>query len=175
MLFTSNSKTKHKSEYIITRVLNAPRARVFEAFTKPEQMAQWWGPKGYKMRSIKSNIREGGLFLYSITSPEGLEIFATFSYKEIVSPDRLTFILSFCDEDGEIVRYPLRTNWPLKVLNTLTFIETEGKTILTLHAIPINSNAEENRLFRSNFSSMDNGFNGTFDQLETYLSTSINV
>ena len=59
--------------------------------------------------------------------------------------------------------------WPLQVLNTLTFEEHDGKTTMTLRGAPEGATAEERELFRSLFGSMQQGFGGTFDQLETYL------
>jgi uncharacterized protein YndB with AHSA1/START domain len=92
-----------------------------------------------------------------------------FVYREIVAPERIVFINSFSDEDGNITRAPFSSTWPLEVLNTLTLSEHEGKTTLTLRGGPINATEEERKTFEAGFDSMRQGFTGTFDQLADYL------
>jgi hypothetical protein len=60
--------------------------------------------------------------------------------------------------------------WPLEVLNTITFSEHEGKTILTISGGPINASAEERKTYDDSHAGMQQGFKGTFDQLDEYLS-----
>ena len=92
-----------------------------------------------------------------------------FVYREIEAPARIVFVSSFSDEAGNITRAPFHANWPLEVLNTIAFSEHEGKTTLTLTALPLNATDEEGRTFEGGFESMQQGFGGTFDGLQDYL------
>ena len=65
----------------------------------------------------------------------------------------------------------MSATWPLEVLNTTTLIEENGKTTLTMHGVPINATEEERKTFQEGRGSMQQGFKGTLDQLDTYLAT----
>lgn len=92
-----------------------------------------------------------------------------FIYREIVVPERIVWINSFSDEQGELTRHPGGPRWPLQMLNTTTFREDAGKTILTLCSVAHAATDEERRTFADGFKSMTMGFGGTFDQLAEYL------
>ncbi len=94
-----------------------------------------------------------------------------FNYREIVAPERLVFILSFADAHGIITGYPGKTDWPLEVLHTLTFVEHDGKTTLTMHGIPIKATEVERSTFQAGHDGMRQGFGGTLGQLAQYLAT----
>lgn len=160
-----------KGELLIIRVLNAPRELVFKTFTDPAHLEHWWGPKGLKTRVLKFDLRPGGIFHYSMESPDGNIMWGRFIYKEIVAPEKIIFINSFSDEQGNLVPVPFSKTWPKEMLNTWTLTEHAGKTTLTLRSIPINASAEEHNTFEEGFDSMRQGFGGTFDQLDEYLAT----
>jgi uncharacterized protein YndB with AHSA1/START domain len=156
-------------EFIITRIFDAPRELVFKAWTESEHLKHWWGPKGFTFGVSKLDFRPGGIFHYSMRSPDGHEMWGKFVYREIVVPEKIVFINSFSDEEGNTVRAPFSPTWPLEVLNTLTLSENEGKTTLTLRGGPINATEEERKTYEAGFESMKQGFGGTFDQLADYL------
>ncbi len=157
------------SEFVITRVFDVPRELVFKAWTEPERLKHWWGPRGFTMRSCKLDLRPGGVFHYSMQSPDGREMWGKFVYREIVAPERLVFVVSFTDEEGNPVRHPMSPTWPLEVLNTMTLSEHDGKTMLTVYGVPINATKEERKTFQAGRDSMRQGFTGTLDQLTDYL------
>ncbi|MFC4766492.1 SRPBCC domain-containing protein [Effusibacillus consociatus] len=159
-------------ELVITRTFDAPRELVFKAFTQSEHLQHWWGPKGFTMNVAKLDLRPGGIFQYSMRSPEGHEMWGKFVYREIAEPEKLVYVSSFSDAEGNTVRAPfssISSTWPLEVLNMLTFTEHEGKTTLTMRGGPINATEEEIKTFESMLESMQQGFAGTFDQLADYL------
>jgi len=159
-------------DFTISRTFEAPRARVWAAWSDPQALAQWWGPKGSKIRVITLDFRPGGMFHYAMSYQPGHEMYGRFIFREIVAPERLVFINSFSDPNGGITRAPfpqLEDKWPLEVLNTMTLTEHGGKTTLALRGGPINVTEEERRVFASMHDSMRQGFGGTFDQLDTYL------
>lgn len=157
-------------EFTISRVFNAPRDRVWNAWTQAESLAEWWGPKGCKIQIFKLDFRPGGVFHYSMKFSNGPEMFGRFAYREIAAPERIVFVSSFADAEGKITRAPFFDGgWPLEVLNVVTFTEQAGKTTLALRGGPINATAAEHKQFVANFASMQQGFGGTFDQLDAYL------
>ena len=109
------------------------------------------------------------MFLYCMRAANGIEMWGRFVYREIVPPERMVFVISFSDEDGNIVRSPFSAEWPLEILNTLTLTEHGGRTTLTLHSRPIDAIAEERAAFKAGHPSMQQGFKGTFDKLAEYL------
>jgi uncharacterized protein YndB with AHSA1/START domain len=150
-------------------VLDAPRDLVWKAWTDAERLAQWWGPKGCKVRVVKLDLRPGGIFHYAMQFKTGQETFGRFIYREIAPPERLVFVNSFSDAAGGITRAPFNQNWPFEVLNNLTLTEQAGKTTLTLRGGPITASEEERKTFAGMFDSMRQGFGGTFDQLAEHL------
>jgi len=168
---TSNDSTPppDERELVITRVVNAPRELVWKAFTEAERLAKWWGPAGYTMRVSALDFRTGGLFLYSQRSPDGQLMWGRFVFGDIQAPERLTFVSSFSDADGNMTRAPFSTTWPLEILNVATFDEAEGKTTLTLRGGPINATAEEREMFWMAQESVERCLAGTLDQLDDYL------
>ena len=64
-------KVKQVEEFVVQRLFNAPRKLVFKAFTEADGLAQWWGPKGSKLKVLQLDIRPGGLFHYSFQYPNG--------------------------------------------------------------------------------------------------------
>ena len=157
----------------ISRVFDAPPARIWKAWTDPEQLAKWWGPKGFTMLTRKLDLRPGGLFHYAMKGPEGHPMGGTmwgrFVYVEIIPEKKAIFINSFSDEKSGIARHPMAPTWPLEMFNIMTLDERDGKTVLTLRGAPIRATAEERETYRKGFERMRGGFGGTFDQLAAYL------
>lgn len=168
----SEKNTTHKStesELVITRTFDAPRELVFKVWTDPEHLQHWWGPKGFTFGVSKFDLRPSGIFHYSTTSPKGHKTWGKFVYQEIVVPEKIVFINSFSDEEGNTVRAPFNPNWPLEVFNTITLSESEGKTTLTLRGGPINTTEEELKLYAEELKSIKQGFAGSLDRLADYL------
>jgi uncharacterized protein YndB with AHSA1/START domain len=81
-------------EITITRVFDAPRERVWQAWTEPERLARWWGKRGWStpLSSITLDVRPGGVFrLNSISDEDGREMPLDTVYREVVEPERLAF------------------------------------------------------------------------------------
>lgn len=72
-------------ELVITRVFDAPRDLVWKAFTEPDRLTHWWGPKGFTTHVLKLELRPGGVFFYSQKTPDGREMFGKWVYREIVA------------------------------------------------------------------------------------------
>jgi uncharacterized protein YndB with AHSA1/START domain len=159
-----------KKELVIVRDFNAPCSLVFKAFAEAEALARWWGPKGSKIIVKKLDFKPGGIFHYSMEHPEGGLMWGKFVYRDIVSPQRIVFVNSFADELGNVTPAPFDIPLPVEILYSITLTETKGKTTLTVRGNPVKASSIEQRAFEDLFSSMQEGFGGTFDQLEEYLS-----
>ena len=155
--------------FVITRIFDAPRELVWQVWTDPKHLSQWWGPKGLTMSACTVDLRPGGMFHYGMKTPDGHEMWGKFVYRQIDPPKKLVLVVSFSDAQGGTSRHPMSATWPLEVLNTMTLVEEKGKTTMTLHGIPINATPEEHKTFKEGHSSMQQGFTGTMDQLAEYL------
>ena len=162
-------ENQKQNELVITRTFNAPRALVFKAFSEREALDQWWGPAGMEMSNTTLDFRPGGTYHYGMKTPDGNIMWGKFRYLEINEPEQIVFISSFSDKDGNIARAPFFDKFPLEIRNTLTLTENNGKTTLTLRGGPINATEEEQNAYMGMISGMEQGFGGTFDQLEAYL------
>ena len=156
-------------QFAINRVVDAPRALVWKAWTDADALVQWWSPKGFKSRFAKVDLRPGGLFHYGLESPQGQRFCGRFVYREIVPPEKLVFVLSFADESANIIRNIYNEVWPLEILNTLVLTVEGEKTRISLQGVPVNATPEEVAAFEAGAPSMQAGFSGTFENLETYL------
>ena len=170
----SNIKVSPKTapfEFVIKRTFNSPVERVWKAWTDPDQLIQWWGPKGFTTVTAKiGDLKPGGTFHYCLRSPQGQEMWGRFVYREIVPNERLVYLNSFSDPEGGISRHPLHKDWPLQLLSTITFVERDGKTTVTIRWIPYEATEKERETFEQGKDSMQGGWTGTLDQLEAYLS-----
>lgn len=156
-------------EFFIRREFNAPVSRVWRAWTDPDQLLHWWGPKGFKTVSTKVDLKPGGLFHYCLESPDGQVMWGRFVYREIVPEERLVFIVSFSDENGGMTHHPLHEGWPLQILSTVTFAESDGKTTVTIRWVPYEATDAERDTFEKGKDSMQAGWTGTLDRLDAYL------
>ena len=154
----------------ITHTLNAAREIVFKAFTQAEHLQNWWGPKGWDFNISTFEFSYGGVFHYSQKSPDGDIMWVKFIYDEISVPEKFVYTQFFSDEEGNVVRAPFNNTWPLKIQNTFTFLEQDGKTTLTMIETPVSATEEELKTFVESQDMVQEGFSGTFNQLEDYLS-----
>lgn len=131
----SPATTPGGEDLIITRVFDAPRKLVWTAWTEPESMMRWWGPKGFTCPVCRIDLRVGGAYLNCMRSPEGQNYWSTGVYREIIPPERLVCTDCFADEQGNVVpatHYGMSADFPLEMLVTVTFEEEQGKTKFTL-------------------------------------------
>ena len=185
MTFTSDSKGRDmttakaatsgtaaaatSSEFVITRVFEAPRELVWQAFTEPERMQHWWGPKGFTVIASKMDLRPGGVYHYGMRAPDGSTMWGKFVYREIVRPERIVLVNSFSDEAGNITRHPMSPTWPLQMLSTFLFAEQDGRTRLTIRWSPLDADETERATFAGAHQNMQQGWTGTLDRLAEYL------
>ena len=125
---------------IITRIFDAPREKVWDAWTNPEMMKKWWGPATYTAPFITIDLRVGGKYHFCMRgkmAPGGpdQDFWSTGTYREIIENEKLVCTDSFSNEKGEIVSAEEfgMSGFPLECLVTVTFEDTDdGKTKMTL-------------------------------------------
>jgi uncharacterized protein YndB with AHSA1/START domain len=105
-------------EIVLTRVFDAPRRLVFDAFTKPELLKRWFGPHGWSLVVCEVDLRVGGTFRFVLRGPDGTTMGMRGIYRELVPPERSVHTESFDDYPGES-------------LVTSVLVEGGGKTTLT--------------------------------------------
>jgi uncharacterized protein YndB with AHSA1/START domain len=120
---TSDLATAER-ELVVSRLIDAPRALVFRAWTDADHVARWWGPQGYVTTYCKMDIRPGGAFRVCMRSPEGTDHRKRGVYREIVAPERIVFTFAWEDAEGNLGH---------ELLTTVTFAEHGEGTLLTLH------------------------------------------
>ena|SRR5579863_6670692 len=155
--------------FIISRIFDAPRALVWQAWADADTLMKWFGPKGFTITYAKLDLRPGGTFLYGMKTPEGKEMWGKFVYREITAPERIILVNSFSDAAGGVTRHPMSPTWPLEMLTTATFEDENGKTKLTIRWEPINPTDTERQTFDGMHGSMNQGWGGTFDKLAEFL------
>ncbi len=142
-------------EIRISRLFNAPRELVFEAWTTPEHAGQWWGPNGFTTTTASMEVREGGQWRYVMHGPDGTDYQNLVTYREVVAPERLVYAHGANDEDPE------------QFLVTVLFEEEEaGKTRLTMR-MQFKTREERDRVAEE-FGAIE-GANQTMARLEAYL------
>ena len=156
--------------FVISRVFDAPRERVWQAWTEKQHLENWWGPKGFVVTHLELDLRPGGRMHYCLRMPDGKEMWGRFAYREIVKPSRLVWINSFSDKDGGLTVHPMNPNWPREMLTTVSFKNLGGKTEVTIEWIPVDGSTDvERKTFDEGRPSMTMGWGGTMEQLTDYL------
>lgn len=155
--------------FTISKTFNAPTDVMWKAWTHDNQLKQWFGPKGISMPKCQMDLKVDGMFLYCMVTPDDTEMWGRWIFTEIKKPEKLVMITSFSDKEGKITRHPLAEAWPLEMLSTVTFTEKNGKTTVNVEWNAINETPEERKFFDASHDSMTQGWTGTFEQLEEFL------
>ena len=121
MEFIVNKETKTVS---ITKEFDAERDLVWDAYTKPELLDQWWAPKPMTSRTKVMEFREGGRRFYAMVSPEGQERWAVQKYTSITPKTNFKLFNAFADAD-ENLELP-GSDWDL------SFSEQDGTTTVSI-------------------------------------------
>ncbi len=142
---------KSERELVVTRTFNGPARIVFEAWTKPELLKQWWAPKstGVSLLSCEADVRVGGRYRFEFGREASMAFFGR--YIEVTPHSRLVWTNDESD-DGAVT--------------TVTFEEKGGKTLLVMHEIYPSKEALDGAI-----AGMEGGMPETFEQLDELLVT----
>ncbi len=146
--------TPTEREIVMTRVFDAPRSLVFDAFSKPELLKRWFGPRGWSLVVCEVDFKVGGKWRFVLRGPDGTEMGMRGVYREIAPPERTVHIESFDDYPGESIV-------------TAVFVEQNGKTTMTATVL------YESQVIRDAVikSGMEHGAAETYDKLAEYLAS----
>jgi uncharacterized protein YndB with AHSA1/START domain len=157
--------------FVINQTFDAPLNLMFEVWTDPKHLGQWMGPAGSKINYLRADITPGGSAFYCMTGVGDTKIYGKANYLEIVKPHRFVYTQFFCDENEKIVRHPMAPTWPEVMKTTVLFeAESSNKTRVTVKwevvgiATPV-----ERETFNKAKAGMSQGWGGSFDKLEEYL------
>ena len=155
-------------QFVIFRLVDALRERVWRAWTDPKEMAAWFGPKGSETTHSDLDFRVGGSYHYAMKSG-GVEMWGLASYQEIEEPVKLVYVQQFSDKDRGLGAHPMAPTWPKKTLTTVLFQDFGPKTLITLYWAPIDASAAELETFAKGMDGMKGGWGGSFDRLDAFL------
>ncbi len=149
---TFSVTTPTDREIVMTRVFDAPRSLVFEAWTKAEHVAHWWDPSGVPLSVCEIDLRPDGAFRWVHRGADGAGYSFTGTYREITPPERLVFATRMFPSSPESV-------------GTLVFTDERGKTKLTM-TIECSSIEDRDALLKMR---VDAGTGRTLENLAEYL------
>ena len=155
---TLQVSTPSDREIAMTRAFDAPRNLVFEAWTKPEHVRQWWGLRSSTMLVCEGDVRPGGSWRYVTREENGAEVPFTGVYQEITPPERLVYTEVYDVE-------PFNSGDP--AVNTVTFTEEEGRTLVTITTVYPTREVRDFVLGTG----MERGAAESYDQLADHLKT----
>jgi glutathione S-transferase len=141
----------------IARTFDAPRTRVFDAFTKKEAIEAWFGPEGFTVPSVTIDPRPGGSYRIEMHSPEGSVHVVTGEFREVRPPEKLVYSWAWLEGDQHGIETTV----------TLTFAEKSGQTEVTLvHSGFSNAEAQTAHQggWTSSFACLDGALAGTVKQ-----------
>ena len=118
-------------DFIMTRLLDAPRDLVFEAWTRPEHVAKWWGPDGFTTTIKEMNVKPGGVWRYIMHGPDGTDFANKVVYHEVMRPERLVYSHGWDDEVAPMEGFKDFKDFEV----TVTFEKEGNKTRVTMHSV----------------------------------------
>jgi uncharacterized protein YndB with AHSA1/START domain len=151
------------------RKFEAPRERVWQAYTDPALLAQWWGPKGSEIISCTGLLRPGAMFLYGLHLADGHEVWGRMLYREVWAPMQLVYVAAYTDRRGTPVRNPLNKNWPMELATTVNFDKAGTGTQLSMRIMPQNATEPEKKAFADYQFDMKDQIGGMYEKLDHLL------
>jgi uncharacterized protein YndB with AHSA1/START domain len=152
---TTTFTTPSDREIVATRVFDAPRRLVWDAFTKPEHVSQWMlGPEGWTMPVCEIDLRPGGKWRWVWRMTDGTEMEMNGEYREVVAPERLVNTESWGGD------------WP-ETVNTVVFTEEGGRT-RTVSTVVYPSKEARDAAMKTG---MEDGWGHSYERLDAYLPT----
>lgn len=150
---TTTVTTPSEREIVSERVFDAPRDRVFAAYTDPELIPQWWGPRGTTTIVDQMDVRPGGSWRFVGRDPDGSETAFRGTYREVTPPERIVQTFEWEGMPGHVV------------VETATFEDLGGRTRVTAQSLFHTSEERDGMLD----SGMERGLTETHDRLAELL------
>jgi uncharacterized protein YndB with AHSA1/START domain/pimeloyl-ACP methyl ester carboxylesterase len=153
----SMSAEPGEQKLVFTRVFDAPRELVFKAWTDPKHLAQWWGPKDFTNPVCEVEARPGGIMRIHMRGPDGTMYPSKGIVQESVPPERFVFTNTALEDEAGVPQ--------IATLNTVTFVEHNGKTRLTLQVVIVKASPA----VAASLAGMNEGWNQSLDRLAQSL------
>lgn len=160
---TNESTEVASKEIVITRTFDTPNEKVWQAWTQPSQIEQWWGPRGFTTRVDEMNFKPGGNFKYTMLDAEDNEYPSVGIFQEISKPERIVATDEFGDSDNNEQAAP--EGLPTGMVTTTAFEEKNGATTITISIM--HQSVEDCKKHED--MGVVTGFNEQLDKLEEYL------
>jgi uncharacterized protein YndB with AHSA1/START domain len=145
-----------EKEIVVSRVFDAPRELVWNAWTDPKQIVKWWGPRGFTTTIEEMDVRPGGSWRHTMHGPDGANYPNESFFLEVVKHERIVFSHAGHREGGPAVNF--RSTW--------TFEEQAGKTKVTIRMVF--DSAQERDRVEKDFGAIEGG-NQTLGRLAEHL------
>ncbi len=155
MMASVNPKLETQS-LLIKRVFKAPREKIFQAWTQPEQLTKWFGPEGVTTKTASIDLRVDGEYKFEMVTPDGQTIYHHGQYREIKSPEKLVFTWVL---DGQICEGSKEQDAETLVTVELKDLGDSTEMVLSHECLP-SDKAREGHEF---------GWNSSLDCLDSYL------
>lgn len=161
--------------FMITRSFHAPIKDVFAKWVDPNEFMRWLGPSGSSMKFLQADIRENGSSLWEMLMPDGQTKYGKLKHKTIRPHSLLVYLQHFCERSGELVKPSFAPTYPDMLQTTVTFVEEEAHEGLRETRVSVRwdiagpATAAERQTFLGMRAGMTEGWNGSFDKLETLL------
>src|SRR2546426_4076374 len=150
---TVNFSKPSDREVMMTRVFDAPRALVWEAYTDPKLIPRWWGPRYLTTTIDKMDLKPGGSWRFVSRAPDGTEFGFHGVYREIVKPERISWTFEFEGTPGHVS------------VDSATFEEIDGRTKVTVRSL-FETKADRDGMLASG---MESGFSESMERLGELL------
>jgi len=154
-----------KKELTLVRMFDAPREKVFKAWTDEKLVQQWWGPNGVTNPVCEVDAKVDGLINIVMLAGEelgpakGLKWPMTGKFVEIVEPEKIVFTAQAINNDKPF----------LETTNTVTFADEAGKTKMTVHIVVTKTYPEAGRMLEQALAGMEAGWNQQSDKLVKFV------
>jgi uncharacterized protein YndB with AHSA1/START domain len=148
--------TPSELEFVMTRVFDAPRELVFEAYTRPEHIAHWWGQRGSTLPVCEIDPRPGGKWRFVSREKDGNEYGFRGEFREVTPPERIVWTFEFEGMPGHIS------------VDTVQFEPYEGNKTRLVSSTLFASVEDRDGMLQSG---MEEGAKETYERLEEYLAT----
>jgi uncharacterized protein YndB with AHSA1/START domain len=160
-----------KEKFFINRTFEAPLETMYAVWTDPKHFQKWLPPSGFMMEFLKADIRPGGATFYVMSGENGVKMFGKAKYIEMTKPNHIVYTQEFADENGNTTRHPMSPTWPETMLTIVTLAaEGPDHTRVTITWEPHGAKTrQELETFIQARAGMTQGWTGSFDKLETYL------
>jgi len=135
-----------EEQIVVSRSFDAPLELLWKAWTKPEHFAKWYGPKGFTTPSCEIDLKVGGRHLWSMKSPDGMQMYFTGMYKEVVPMERIVYTDSLSDPEGNVMSpsvMGMPEGSPVTMDVTVTFAHEDGKTTVTVSHVGHGEGADQ--------------------------------